>query len=226
MFRISGRRLFFTVMLGGLLTSNVGCEPDMADQPRVNPLRASQFFSDGQSARPLVAGTVSRGNLRIDKAYFEGKIEGKPVEEFPFKKVAAELHVTSSNGDGDDGDGNSDNDREVTRKILERGQQRFNIFCLACHDRTGTGRGMVVQRGFPAPPSYHSDRLRGMPIGHFFDVITHGFGRMPDYASQVPVADRWAIAAYVRALQWSQHADVQALSDDDRTLLKVSRATE
>ncbi|MEX0716376.1 MAG: cytochrome c [Planctomycetaceae bacterium] len=164
----------------------------MADQPRVDPLERSAFFADGLSARQPIAGTIPRGRLVTDDAFATGRRNGELVTEFP---------VT------------------VNRELLERGRQRFDIFCAACHDRTGYGQGMVVRRGFPAPPSYHIDRLRDAPPGHFFDVMTNGFGRMPSYASQVPVADRWAIAAYIRALQLSQHAEVSELSDEERKKL-------
>ncbi len=189
-----------------MLLACAGCGLDMADQPKLEPLEASDFFADGQASRPLVPGTVARGHLRVDKAFFEGKIDGKPIETFPQQAVAVRLGLK-----GDD--------PQVLLQILDRGQQRFNIFCAPCHDRTGHGQGMVVQRGFPAPPSYHSDRLRKAPIGHFFDVATNGFGRMPDYADQIPTADRWAIVAYVRALQLSQHAEVSELPSTDRDAL-------
>ncbi|MEX0703790.1 MAG: cytochrome c [Planctomycetales bacterium] len=169
-----------------------GCAPDMADQPREDPLERSAFFADGLSARPQVAGTIPRGHLMADEGFATGRRGGELVREFP---VA------------------------VDRALLERGRQRFDIFCSACHDRTGHGQGMVVRRGFPRPPSYHTDRLRDAPPGHFFDVMTHGFGRMPSYASQVPPADRWAIAAYVKALQLSQHVAVSQLTDAEQERL-------
>lgn len=195
-----------------LFIACAGCRQDMADQPHFEPLEASDFFADGQASRPLVPGTVARGHLRIDKAFFEGQENGKPIETYPRQKVAERLRI-------------SGDDEQVMARILGRGRERFDIFCAACHDRTGSGQGIVVQRGFPAPPSYHSDRLREAPIGHFYDVITHGLGRMPDYAGQIPPADRWAIVAYVRALQLSQHADVGELSAIDREALQARGAT-
>jgi mono/diheme cytochrome c family protein len=153
----------------------------MVDQPKYKPLAASELFDDRQSARPIVPGTVAVGALRTDTPYFTGKSGGKLVDTLP---VA------------------------VTKELLARGQQRFNIYCSPCHGQDGYGQGMIVRRGFRAPPSYHIDRLRNAPIGHFFDVMTNGFGVMPSYAVQVPVADRWAIAAYVRTLQFSQFAPV------------------
>ncbi len=155
------------------------CRQDMHNQPKYRGLRASEFFADGSSARPLVEGTIARGTLQDDEAFFTGKVDKVTVKELPFP---------------------------VDEAVLNRGQERFNIYCSPCHDRTGSGNGMVVQRGFRAPPSYHEDRLRNAPVGYFFDVMTHGFGAMQDYAAQVPVADRWAIAAYIRALQLSQRA--------------------
>jgi len=158
-----------------------GCRQDMHDAPRYEPLEASTFFTDGRSSRMLVANTVPRGLLREDTHLNEGKIDGKLATTFPMP---------------------------VTAEVMARGQERFNVFCSPCHGRTGGGNGMVVQRGFRAPPSYHEDRLRNAPVGYFFDVMTNGFGAMQDYSAQVPVADRWAIAAYIRALQFSQRATI------------------
>ena len=153
----------------------------MHDAPRYEPLERSTFFADGQSSRPLVANTVARGQLGGDRHLFEGVVDGRPAEMFPMP---------------------------VTAAVLERGRDRFDVFCSPCHGRTGTGDGMVVQRGFRKPPSYGEERLRTAPVGYFFDVMTRGFGAMQDYAAQLPVDDRWAVAAYIRALQLSQHATV------------------
>ena len=151
----------------------------MHDQPKFIPLRQSDFYADQRSARPLVDGTVARGLLRDDDLLETGKVNGQDVVEFPFP---------------------------VTAQVLARGRERYDIFCSPCHDRTGRGNGMIVRRGYRQPPSFHIDRLRQAPVGHFFDVITNGFGAMPDYRAQVPVRDRWAIIAYIRALQLSEHA--------------------
>jgi mono/diheme cytochrome c family protein len=156
-----------------------GCRQRMTDQPKYKPYAPSSFFADGRSARPLVADTVARGFLRTDEHFFKGNVNGKVADSLPLP---------------------------LTRALLERGQERFNIYCTPCHDRVGNGQGMVVRRGYRRPPSYHIDRLRQAPLGHFFDVMTNGFGVMPSYAAQVPPRDRWAIAAYIRALQLSQHA--------------------
>ena len=156
-----------------------GCRQDMHDQPKYKPLKSSTFFEDGRDSRPLIPDTVARGHLDDDALLYTGKSGTAFATEFPFP---------------------------VTRDVLAHGQERFNIYCSPCHDRTGGGDGMIVRRGYRRPPSFHIDRLRGSPPGYFFDVITHGFGAMPDYAAQVPVHDRWAIVSYIRALQLSQHA--------------------
>ncbi len=158
-------------------------------QPKYKPLEPSSFFDDGRSARPVVPGTVARGHLRIDEHLYAGKVNGVLVDTFPFP---------------------------ITRPVLERGRQRYNIFCSPCHDEAGTGRGMIVQRGFQQPPSYHIDRLRQAPVGHFFDVITNGFGAMYSYAARVSPEDRWAIVAYIRALQLSQQATLDDLPESER----------
>jgi len=177
------------VVAGALLgmTSMVvtGCRQDMHDQPKFVPLRMSDFYADKRSARPIETGTVARGQLKEDTYFYTGKIGTQEGDVMPFP---------------------------VTADVLARGQQRYNIYCSPCHSELGDGHGMVVQRGLKPPPSYHSDRLRKAPIGHFFDVMTNGFGAMPDYATQIPVADRWAIAAYIRALQLSQNAQKSDLA--------------
>ena len=162
-----------------VVLASSACRQDMHNQPKYRPLRATAFFADGSSARPLVEGTVARGTLQDDVAFFTGKSGSTLVSELPFA---------------------------VDATVVNRGQERYNIFCTPCHDATGSGRGMVVQRGYRQPPSLHDERLRSAPAGHLFDVITNGFGAMPDYKAQVPARDRWAIVAYIRALQLSQHA--------------------
>ncbi len=166
-----------------------GCRQGMFNQQRLKPLRPSALWADGSSARPLPAGTVPRGFLRTDRAYWAGQgPDGKFVTQIPVK---------------------------VTKDLLLRGRERFDIFCSPCHGRTGDGVGMIVQRGFKRPPSFHVERLRNERIGYFFDVMTNGFGQMSSYAPQVPVADRWAIAAYVRTLQLSRDVPVSLLPDHD-----------
>jgi mono/diheme cytochrome c family protein len=171
----------------------------MHDQPKYKPMRSSELFADQRSARPFVPGTVARGTLREDTVYFAGRTGDQFVTEIPVK---------------------------VTPELLARGQEQYQVFCSPCHGRTGRGDGMIVQRGFKAPSSYHVDRLRAMPVGYFYDVITNGFGAMSDYAVQVPPADRWAIAAYVRTLQYSQYAPAAEVPDDKRALLEKSLGSE
>jgi hypothetical protein len=171
-----------------------GCQQKMADQPRYEPLAKSDFFGDERSARPLVEGTVARGQLRSDEELYTGKTNGTLTETLPFP---------------------------VTKNVLLRGQERYDIFCSPCHDRVGTGQGMVVRRGLRSPPSFHTDRLRAAPAGHFFDVITHGFGIMPDYAVQVSPKDRWVIVAYIRALQLSQNAKLADVPESERRSLET-----
>lgn len=166
-----------------------GCRNDMHDQPKYKPLRESDFFADHRSARPQVEGTVARGHLRVDVARYTGKAGDNDVTAFPFP---------------------------ITRDDLTRGQQRFNIYCSPCHGRLGDGQGLVVKRGFRQPPSYHIQRLKDAPVGHFFDVQTNGFGAMPSYASRVAPDDRWRIIAYIRALQLSQGAAVADVPPDQR----------
>lgn len=170
----------------------------MHDNPRYEPYEQSTFFPDGRSQRPLLANTVARGQLREDEHLYTGKVNGQLATEFP---VA------------------------VNESLMLRGQERYNVFCAPCHGRTGKGDGMVVQRGYRAPTSFHDARLRQAPPGYVFDVITNGFGAMPDYATQVPVVDRWAIAAYIKALQLSQNATVNDVPADRRADLDKPAAS-
>lgn len=164
----------------------------MGTQPKYLPFSPSNFFQDGQSARQPVPDTVARGHQQDDPALFSGKVGGMDVTTFPVP---------------------------VTRDTLMRGQERFNIFCAPCHGQTGMGNGIIVQRGFTPPPTFHQDRLRTAPVGHFFDVITNGFGAMPSYASQIPVTDRWAIIAYIRALELSENARLEDVPPEERSKL-------
>jgi hypothetical protein len=174
-----------------------GCRQDMHDQPRYKALAKSDFYPDDRSARPLVAGTVARGWLRDDDALYTGKNGQELATSFPFP---------------------------VTSEVLARGQQRFSIYCTPCHGQLGNGEGMIVQRGFKRPTSFHIDRLREAPPGYFFDVMTNGFGAMADYSAQVPVDDRWAIVAYIRALQLSQHASLADVPEARRAALDAGAA--
>jgi hypothetical protein len=165
-----------------LLILCAGCRLDMHVQPRYNPLAKSDFFADQRSARPLVEGTVARGELHDDTYFYTGKLGNNPGDYMPFA---------------------------VTKDDLERGRIRFNIYCSPCHSRLGDGNGYIATRGFSRrPPSFHIERLEKAPVGYIFNVMTEGFGIMPDYASQIPPRDRWCIVAYIRALQLSQHATV------------------
>lgn len=169
----------------------LGCDQqDMVVQPKLRPLQESAFFADGQASRPPVPGTVARGQLQSDRAFYTGESDGKLIDTIPLT---------------------------ITPAVLERGRERFTIYCSPCHDRTGSGHGMIVRRGFTAPPTYHQERLRDAPAGHFFRVITNGYGAMYSYASRVAPEDRWAIVAYIRALQLSQHARLSDLPADDRS---------
>ena len=176
-----------------LVCSTVACRQDMHDQPKYEPLQESHFFSDHRSSRPLIEGTVAQGQLKTDKHLHTGKRAGQLLDTLPFP---------------------------VTEQVLKRGRQRYDIFCSPCHARVGTGEGIVVQRGFRPPPSLHTQRLREAPVGHLFDVITNGYATMYSYATRISPSDRWAIVAYVRALQLSQHAWIEELPERDQTRLR------
>jgi hypothetical protein len=188
----SFRRIGLFVLI--MLTAGaVGCRREMYEQPSSRPLERSQFFKNQMASRPLPAYTIARGHLREDDAFYRGSIGTNLVTVFPMP---------------------------VTRETLERGKERYEIYCAVCHDRTGDGNGMIVQRGFPRPPSYHIDRLRQAPVGYFYNVITDGYGVMYSYAERVEPADRWAIAAYIRVLQASRDVRVTELTPAERTKLE------
>jgi mono/diheme cytochrome c family protein len=177
------------------VTFAAGCRQDMHDAPRYEAFESSPTFADNRASRVAPVGTVARGWLREDEALYTGKIAGQAVEEFPFA---------------------------IGRAELMRGQERFNIYCTPCHGKLGDGNGMVVQRGLRQAASFHQDRLRQEKLGYYYDVITNGFGAMPDYATQIPVRDRWLIVAYVRTLQLSQHASVNDVPADRRGALDAA----
>jgi len=179
-------------LLAILALCAAGCRVDMHAQPKLKTDAASTFFQDGRANRPPVPDTVARGHMRTDELLYTGHVNGVAVDQFPMP---------------------------VTPEMLKKGRERFNIYCSPCHDYTGSGRGMIVQRGFPSPPSYHIDRLRQAPAGHFFEVITDGFGAMYSYAGRITPEDRWAIVAYIRALQMSQHATLDDVPADQRQQL-------
>ena len=184
------KRCSTLLLLVAVLSVLSGCRQDMHDQPRFKPLAASDFYADSRSVRPPVEGTVARGQLHEDTYFYTGKIGNNPGDYMPFA---------------------------VTADVLARGQGRYNIYCAPCHSRVGDGNGVIPSRGFPRkPPSFHIERLRKAPLGYLFDVITNGFGIMPEYASQIPPRDRWDIVAYVRALQLSQNASMTDVPADQK----------
>ncbi len=182
------------LVLAFLTVLGTACRQDMHDAPRYDALEESAFFADGRSARPLVAGTVARGRLYEDEHLYRGTVDGALATTFPF---------------------------EVGRADLERGRERYGIFCAPCHDATGVGDGRIVQRGFQRPASLHEERLRKAPVGHFFDVMTRGFGGMFDCADRVSAEDRWRIAAWIRVLQRSQQATLADVPAEERTELEA-----
>jgi mono/diheme cytochrome c family protein len=187
-------RLFGTIAMIAALAALAGCQQQMAIQPRYQPLSASDYFADGQSARQPVDGTLAQGRAELDNLYV-----AKDATTFPLP---------------------------LTADLLARGQQRFTIFCTPCHGDLGDGNGFVTTRGFRRPPTFHSDRLRAAPVGHFFDVITNGFGAMYDFSAQIPPRDRWAIIAYIRALQLSQNVPAARLTPDERAKLAAGGAAQ
>jgi len=174
-----------------------GCTQQMADQPRYDPLQKSEFYADKMSARPLPAGVIERSYVENDELLDSGMIDGKPATQFPFP---------------------------ITQDVLERGKQRYNIYCSPCHDYVGYGKGMAARRGFRRQPaSFHTEELRTSPSGHFFEVMTNGFGAMPPYVNQIEVRDRWAIVAYIRALQLSEWATINDVPADQRQRLEAEK---
>ena len=197
--RTMGRSLWRAILCAASVACASACVQQMASQPHVRPLQASAVFPDGQSARPKVFGTVPSGYTRNNMRLEPARAFDPDAQDLPFP---------------------------LTREVLERGQERFNIYCAVCHARTGEGDGPVVRRGFSRPPSYHIDRLRQAPLGHFFDVMTNGYGAMPRYDAQVSVNDRWAIAAYIRALQLSRNATINDVPADKRAQLENGGQTK
>lgn len=180
------------VALVVLLLTLVGCRQKMSTQPRYDPLEASDFFADGMAARPRIAETVARGELSTNPFFDTGKINGQVADGFPMP---------------------------VTKELVDRGHERFDIFCSECHGRVGDGNGMIPARGLRRPPSFHTATVRAATTGHFFDVMTNGFGAMPPYRTMIPAQDRWAIVAYIRALQLSQNASAADLPAEEQAKL-------
>ncbi len=202
-------RVSVVVMLITACFLAAGCRRDMQDQPRMKPFRASTFFRNGVSSRPPVPGTVPRGFLRADKEFFTGKKSGAQTAAPAGQQPATQPSPSATGAASPQGAAAYPDDVEVfpiaiTENVIKRGKERYEVFCSACHGLTGYGDGMIVRRGFRRAASFHSDALRQAPVGHYFDAITNGWGAMPSYATQIPVQDRWAIVAYIRALQLSQ----------------------
>jgi mono/diheme cytochrome c family protein len=198
-----------------------GCQQEMAVQPSMRPDNPSSFYSDGRAARPMVANTIARGHLRTDLEMYTGRTTRSAR---PWAMPAALLGAVAGRnllGGLASAHAHESNLVEtfpfpITAKVIEHGRNRYMIYCVVCHDPLGTGHGKIVERSYTDPPSYHIDRLRNAPVGHFFDVITNGYGSMPEHKQQIPPRDRWAIAAYVRALQLSQHFPIKDLPADMR----------
>lgn len=188
--RLRRRIALGCVLAVGLIAT--ACNPEMRNDSRVRPYQENDFFKDRRASRPLVPGTVARDHLRIDAVKYAGMENGQPVRTLPMP---------------------------VTKELLERGQKYYNIYCAVCHGEDGYGKGTAVQRGFPEPPNYHQDRLRRAPVGHFYDVITNGYGVMYGYWDRIEPEDRWAVVAYIRALQYSQAVKVADLSVEDQNLV-------
>lgn len=210
------RTIILAMCILSAALAGTACRYDMQDQPKYTPYEDSEFFADGKAMRDLPEGTVPRGELRENKALYTGKKENADPN------VQVE---TTTDASGNTLVSSFPNDIEefpipVTRELLDRGEERYKVFCIVCHGPVGSGDGMVVRRGYPAPPTYHDDRLRNAPVGHFYDVITNGWGKMNSYSAQIPVADRWAIVAYIRALQISQNPGMKmdpSSADEVRT---------
>ena len=203
MLRSKAAQIVALAFIALVLTAGCGVRFDMQDQPRYKAYKESDFFKDHKASRNMPEGTVARGQLHENKAFYTGKIDN-PNLNAPV--------ATTTDATGNTLVASFPNDIDefpipVTKELIDRGQERFNIYCIVCHGPVGNGDGMVVRRGFPKPPTYHDDRLRNAPVGHFFDVMTNGWGKMNSYAYQVQPADRWAIAAYIRTLQASQNPD-------------------
>ncbi len=223
------RQIFFCVLLAVYCLLSVGCRYDMQDQPKLKYYRESDFFNNKMGSRPLVEGTVPRGYLREDKALYTGKKDGATLSPNTLSSGGGKQQtqdgtngqlkaVPAANSTGTATtattaattypDAITEFPLPVTQDLINRGEERYRVFCIVCHGPNGNGDGMIVRRGFSPPPSYHTDQLRGAPVGHFYDVITNGWGRMNGYAAQVPVYDRWAIVSYIRALQAAQNPDI------------------
>lgn len=190
---------FAFLLLTFVFLTGCGVRFDMQDQPRYRAYKKEdgKFFSDHRASRDMPEGTVARGLLKENKAFHTGKIDNPD----PNVQVETTTSPTGNTLVSSFPNAISEFPLPVTKELVDRGQERYNIYCIVCHGPGGAGDGMIVRRGFSQPPTYHDDRLRNAPVGHYFDVISNGWGRMNGYAASIPAADRWAIVAYIRALQ-------------------------
>lgn len=215
--RLSRCRLVAVIAFAALAS---GCQQRMADQPSFKPLQPSTFFDDDRSARKLVPGTVARGHLGVNRAFFTGRMQEGQAPSAPAQGAENTKQAFEENAAFV---------REfpipVTEKLIQHGYNRYMIYCVVCHDPLGTGQGKIVERGYTTPPSYHIDRLRNAPVGRLFAVATEGYGSMPSYAAQIPPEDRWAIVAYIKALQLSQHFPVESLTPEMQAALSAAAPT-
>lgn len=210
--KISASPRFLILIVAGLLASACGVRSDMQDQPRYKAYKKSEFFSDKRASRDRVEGTIPRGQLHDNKAFYTGKIDNPDLNA----PVASTIGPTGNTLVSSIPNDIDEFPVPVTKELVDRGQDRYNIYCIVCHGPMGNGDGMIVRRGFSQPPTYNDDRLRNAPVGHFYDVITNGWGKMNSYGHVVQPADRWAIVAYIRALQVSQNPD-EALKMNSKT---------
>ena len=204
-FSKSGKPLIGCLLLTVYCLLALGCRYDMQDQPRYKAYKESDFFSDKRASRNLPEGTVPRGFLRADKALYAGKTDTNGQTPAPNPAATPAVDAAGNSLVTDFSGLVGEFPVPVTKDLIDRGEQRYKVFCIVCHGPVGNGDGMIVRRGFSKPPTYNDDRLRNAPVGHFFDVITNGQGKMNGYAAQIPPADRWAIVSYIRTLQISQN---------------------
>ena len=203
--RRSVSKTVYCLLLSAFCLVSVGCRYDMQDQPRYKAYKQSDFFSDNRASRDLPEGSVPRGFLREDKAFYAGKTDAVEAPAAPNPAATPAVDSTGNTLMTDFSGLVGEFPIPVTKELIDRGEQRYKVFCIVCHGPVGNGDGMIVRRGYSKPPTYNDDRLRNAPVGHFFDVITNGQGKMNGYAAQIPPADRWAIVSYIRALQISQN---------------------
>lgn len=210
--KVSASPRFLILIVVGLLASACGVRSDMQDQPRYKAYKKSEFFSDKRASRDRVEGTIPRGQLHDNKAFYTGKIDNPDLNAPVVSTIGPTGNTLVSSFPNDI----DEFPIPVTKALVDRGQERYNIYCIVCHGPMGNGDGMIVRRGFSQPPTYNDDRLRNAPVGHFYDVISNGWGKMNSYGHVIQPADRWAIVAYIRALQVSQNPD-EALKMNSKT---------